>query len=180
MDIKFEKTACFTGHRPDKLGFGYDYRTDGNRKIILKLRAVIERLIVKRGIDTFVSGMALGIDTWSALTVLKLKEKYPHIRLVCAVPCSNHSSKWKNADKETWTHITREADHVHYVSEDSYTAWCMQNRNKWMVDNSRFVIAVWDGVENGGTWNCIKYTIKRQRNIIHLQPKTLEVVLKSH
>lgn len=59
--MNFEKALCFTGHRPNKL-FSYDYRTEGNRKMLLKLRAIIERFVTKKGINTFISGMALGID----------------------------------------------------------------------------------------------------------------------
>lgn len=173
-DMEFEKTLCFTGHRPNKL-FGYDYRIDGNRKILLKLRAIIERFIVKRGVTTFISGMALGVDMWSAQIILQLKEKYPHIKLVCAVPCANHSIKWNEEDREIHKSILEQSDLVHYVSEEPYTAWCMNKRNEWMVDNSKFVIAVWDGVEDGGTWNTVKELRKRQRSMVQLHPKTLEV-----
>jgi uncharacterized phage-like protein YoqJ len=173
-DIECEQTLCFTGHRPDKL-FGYNYRTTGNRMILLKLRALIERFIVKKGVTTFISGMALGIDMWSAQIVLQLKEKYPHIKLVCAVPCANHSIKWNEEDQQIHKDILEQADLVHYVSTEPYTAWCMNKRNEMMVDSSNYVIAIWDGVENGGTWNTVKYAKKRQVSMIKMHPTTLEI-----
>lgn len=173
-DLEYEKTLCFSGHRPKKL-FGYDHRTDGNMKFLLKLKTIIERLIDKRGMNTFITGMALGVDMWSAQIVLQLKEKYPHIKLVCAIPCINHSTKWNKEDQEIHSYIMSQADLVYYVSEEPYTAWCMTDRDKWMVDNSITVVAVWDGEEDGGTWQTIKYARKRQRKIIHLNPKNLEV-----
>lgn len=178
MNIVFERSLCFTGHRPNKL-FGYDYRIEGNRLLLLKLKEIIEMYINRRGINTFISGMALGIDIWSAQIVLALKKKYPHIKLVCAIPCAEQYIKWNEKDIEVWHNVLEKADYVHYVSEEPYTVWCMNARNKWMVDNSNYTIAVWDGTK-GGTFDCIKYAIKRDRSIMHLNPHNLEKkILKS-
>lgn len=178
MNIVFEKTLAFTGHRPEKL-FGYDYRIEGNRKMLMELKSTIEMYITRRGVNTFISGMALGTDIWSAQTVLALKKKYPNIKLVCAIPCANHPSKWKPKDVEVWHKVVEQADYVHMVSEEEYTAWCMDVRNRWMVDNANYVIGVWDGTK-GGTYNCLKYAVKRDRTIMHLNPHNLEKnILKS-
>ncbi|MCY8549487.1 DUF1273 domain-containing protein [Bacillus haynesii] len=177
FEINFDKTLAFTGHRPDKL-FGYDPLEEGNMRLFLKLKTLVERLINRRGIDTFVSGMALGSDMWSAQVVLSLRKKYPHIKLICAVPCMNQSEKWKREDKDTYHNILKDADHICYISKENYTPWCMQRRNEWMIDNSKFLIAIWDGVEAGGTWNTVKYANKRQRSIIRLDPKSLSVTLQ--
>lgn len=43
-------------------------------------------------------------------------------------------------------------------SEEYLGPWMYQRRNEWMVDNSdNAVLAVWDGTEKGGTFNCVKY-----------------------
>jgi uncharacterized phage-like protein YoqJ len=142
--------------------------------MLRKLRAIIERFILKRGVTTFISGMALGVDMWSAQIILQLKEKYPNIKLVCAIPCAEQYKIWNEDDQIIYHEILEQSDEVYYVSEDAYTAWCMHKRDEWMVDNSNFVIAVFDGVEDGGTWHTVKYAKKRQRKIIQLHPKTLE------
>lgn len=167
-----ETTLCFTGHRPNKL-FGYNPTTEGNLKMLKELREIIIFYIEKYEVDTFITGMALGIDMWSARIVLKLKEKYPQIKLVCAIPCDKQYSKWIDESVEEWKYIVSKADEVHYVSDKPYTNYCMQDRNKWMVDNSNYVIAVWDG-SNGGTGNCVKYAKHRVEQIYKLNPKTLE------
>jgi uncharacterized phage-like protein YoqJ len=173
-NIHFERALCFTGHRPHKLD-GYDFRSEGNLKMLLKLRALICRYIERRGIHTFISGMALGIDMWSARIILSLKKKYPHIKLICAVPCAEQYKKWNEADTEMYHEILEQADEVYYVSDKPYTAWCMTDRDKWMVDNASHVLAVWDGVEDGGTWQTVKYAFKRQRPVCQLHPKKLEI-----
>lgn len=173
MNIEYEKTLSFTGHRPTRL-FGYDYQTEGNRKMLMELRTVVERFIASKGYTTFITGMALGIDIWAARIVLALKSKHPQIKLICAVPCMNQYKKWTEEDKEIYRYIIGKADYVYYVSEEEYIPWCMQKRNEWMVDNSSYVIAVWDG-ESGGTSNCINYAKKRQRPVLNIHPRTLDI-----
>lgn len=157
---------CFTGHRPDKLN-GYDPKD--NKKLLWEISRAVEYSILE-GVDTFISGMALGVDMWSALIVLKLKEKYPHIKLVCAIPCKNHSIKWNKKDQDLWVKITQAADEIVFVTETEYTHSCMQDRNEWMVDNSDTVLAVWDGT-SGGTGNCVIYAQKEKKEIEIINPK---------
>lgn len=166
--MNIEKTCCFTGHRPEKL-YSYNPATEGNYAILVQLKETVIDLIENKGVDTFISGMALGIDTWAARIVLKLKETYPHIKLVAAIPCANHSGRWVQFSKDEWQMIVDRCDIVHYVSDQPYTHWCMQDRNVWMVDNAKYVVAVWDGTK-GGTANCVKYAGKMNREIKVITP----------
>ena len=176
LEMKLENTCCFTGHRPDKLN-GYDPKD--NKELLLHLRDIIEYHINTYKVDTFITGMALGIDQWAGRIVLKLKEKYPHIKLIAAVPCDNHSGKWNDKSRKQWQAIIDSCDYVYYVSTEPYTHWCMQKRNEWMVDNSKYVIAVHDG-SKGGTGNCLNYAINKYRYIVSIHPKTLEVGLNKN
>jgi uncharacterized phage-like protein YoqJ len=168
-----EQTVCFTGHRPDKL-YGYDPFSEGNTNMLYKLRAIIEKFITDKGITTFITGMALGIDMWAGRIVLALREKYPHIKLICAIPCAKQWSKWNDDSRKEWDEITNNADEIIFVSEELYTPWCMQKRNEWMVNHVKYVLSVWNGTK-GGTENCIIYAKKNDRTIINLHPKTLKV-----
>lgn len=71
------KTACFTGHRPNKLN---GYNPKDNSEMLFKLRDIVVDHIENKEVDTFISGMALGVDMWASKIVLKLKETYPHIK----------------------------------------------------------------------------------------------------
>ena len=68
-----ESTCCFTGHRelPDQ---ELNY-------IKAELEKTITNLI-DRGIRYFGTGGAWGFDALAAKTVLKLRQQYPHIRLI--------------------------------------------------------------------------------------------------
>lgn len=159
-------TLCFTGHRPNKLK---GYNPKDNKELLWFLHDIIVDCVENYAVDTFITGMALGIDTWAARIVLKLKEKYPHIKLVAAVPCDKQWAKWSAGNKAEWEDIISKADTVHYVTKTEYTAHCMQLRNEWMVDQSDYVIAVWDG-SSGGTGNCVRYAESKHKEIIGIHP----------
>ena len=74
------RACAFTGHRPNKLPWRYD-ETD-SRCVALKA-VLIEQIaaLADAGVTQFLSGMAEATDTWSALSVLDLREKNPAIKL---------------------------------------------------------------------------------------------------
>lgn len=162
------KTCCFTGHRPNKLK---GYNPADNKKLLWEIFKQIEDLIENKGVITFISGMALGVDIWAAKMVLRARRDYPEkdIKLVCAIPCRNHSVKWNVADQKIWQRVVEAADEVFYVSEEEYKPYLMQKRNIWMVDKSDYVIAVWDG-SPGGTGNCVKYAQRENKQITIVKP----------
>lgn len=172
MEFKREETVCFTGHRPHKLK---SYEARGNIKMLNELKDRIVYLI-ELGYKNFITGMAIGIDMWAARIVLNLKKTYSDVKLICAIPCEKQWAAWVNKSPESveqWHSIVSKADLVHYVSDEPYTAWCMQVRDKWMVDKSSVVQAVWDG-SDGGTGTTVKYARKKDVEIYSLNPNNLK------
>lgn len=148
------KCCCFTGNRPARFPWGYDENDNRCKQLKDTISAEIERLI-EQGYDKFIAGMALGADIFCAEAVLKLKEKYPFVSLECALPCGQQTKGWSQAMAKRHEYIVGNADKVTTVSEH-YTRFCMMKRNAYMVDNADFVLAVWDGVPSGGTYNTIE------------------------
>ena len=130
------------------------------------LEEKIEFAITEYGITNFISGMALGVDLDFAEIVLKLRNFYP-ITLECAIPCPNQTLKWYYEDRLRYESILEQADEVNIISEQ-YTPDCMLKRNRYMVDKSELVIAVFNGVEQGGTWYTIKYAEKAKKDILFI------------
>ena len=146
------KTCCFTGHRPHSLGFS----EKSNQCEILKtnLEKEIIYLVEEENVTNFISGMAIGVDTYAAEIILELKKHY-HIYLECALPCETQASKWNEVDRNRYYDVLKHCDKVTLLQK-RYTADCMMNRNKYMVDNSDFIIAVWNG-KPSGTGNTVRY-----------------------
>lgn len=76
-----------------------------------------------------------------------------------ALPCP-YSPKGETAKKR----IIQGCDIVNNISKRYYQG-CMQKRNRYMVDKSDLVIAVWNGKESGGTWNTIQYAKSKGKKI---------------
>lgn len=86
-------SVAFTGHRPQKLPFGFD-ETDP-RCVDFKRRLCnsIEMMILEE-YTHFISGGALGMDMYAAEAVLTLREQYPEITLEIAIPHDGQTAKW--------------------------------------------------------------------------------------
>lgn len=166
-----EKKCCFTGHRPKSLPFGYNEEEALCKKLKELLSESIERQITENGVTHFISGMAMGVDIYAAEAVLKLREKYPQIKLECAIPCETQANKWSEGWRNRYFDIIRRSD-VAKMLQTHYTPDCMMKRNKYMVDNSDVVIAVWNGLKSG-TGNTVNYAVKSGKNVIIIDPNKL-------
>ena len=158
------KTCCCTGHRPKGFPFKYGVDKQKHNDYLKKLKEKIKLAITEYGITNFISGMALGTDLDFTEIVLKLRKYYP-VTLECAIPCPNQTSKWNDKDKLRYNGILKRADKINIISE-RYTTECMLKRNRYMVDKSELVIAVFNGIEKGGTWYTINYAHKENKSIV--------------
>lgn len=176
------QSACFTGHRPNKL-FGYNLKDDKYQVLYKELTKTIEFCINEENITRFISGGALGVDQIAFWLVYKLKEKYPDIKNIVAVPFKNQDKVWTEEQKYWYKKVLEKADEIIYTDEidnfryrinevlvGEYHIEKMKKRNEWMCDNSRIVIAVYDGTK-GGTRNCVYYARKSSKSLFRLNPR---------
>ena len=163
------KTASFTGQRPKDLG---SYNPKDLAPFLWEVQKVIISYIENKNCDTFIAGGALGFDLWAARIVIKLKEKYPHIKLISALPCRNQSKMWSKASQEEWQFVIDNSDEVVLVTDEDYKPYLMQKRNEFMVDKADFIIAGHNGNTHGGTFNCLQYARKKikEENITIINP----------
>lgn len=151
------KTCCFSGHRkiPSTL----------NSDVYIETEKAIETLI-KEVYCCFGSGGALGFDTIAAISVIKLRRKYPFIRLILVLPCLSQTRNWNFEDKQTYEKIKKSADKVVYVSKQ-YTSDCMLRRNRHLVDNSSVCICYLTD-QSGGTECTVNYAEEKGLRIINI------------
>lgn len=159
------QTCCCTGHRPQKFPFEYGGDNERFTAYLRELKSKIEYAINGLKITHFISGMALGVDLDFAEFVLYFRDtEHKAVTLECAVPCPNQTTKWAEKDKARYNEILKRADTVTLLS-DRYTRDCMLSRNRYMVDKSQMIIAVFNGIEQGGTWYTIKYAKSKNKTI---------------
>lgn len=151
--INRARACAFTGHRKLTEDFSID-----------KLKQTIEKLI-DGGFNTFLVGMALGFDT-QCFKILEGIREQKDIKLIACIPCENQAQKFPQKDKIEYERMLSVADQKVYVSKE-YTAWCMQKRNEYMVDNCSVLVSFLRQ-EKSGTGNTVRYAVKKQVMIINL------------
>lgn len=169
------KKCAFTGHRPQHLPFGFNEADNRCNKLKQVLKEKIIYLIENKNVSYFISGMAIGVDMYSAEIVLDLKEKYPNITLECAIPCETQSYKWPKNLKSRYITILEKCDKKTLIQKH-YSYDCMNKRNQYIVDQSDFIIAVWNG-KPSGTGKTIKYAKDKNKIIVIINSETFNINL---
>ena len=126
----------------------------------------LERIIIKyinEGYRYFGTGGALGFDTLAAETILKLKNKYPYIKLILVLPCLSQTKGWSKFDVDRYNYIKTQADKVVYTSQE-YTSDCMFKRNCHLVNHSSLCICYLSR-NSGGTAYTVAYAKKNKLKI---------------
>lgn len=160
-----ERTCCFTGHRPEKLPWGTDERDPRCLALKQSISRELERLYL-RGWRHFISGMAQGADLYFAEAALALKEKYPDLTVEGAVPCPTQADRWPEAERRRWRRVLDACD-LETLVQQNYDRFCMHRRDRYMVDRSSAILAVFDGTP-GGTMYTLNYAMKEHLDILLL------------
>lgn len=166
--------CAFTGHRPQRFSFGFD---EGDERCI-RLKEMLRQEIAKQihhGVDTFYSGMALGVDQWAAQLVLELKAEHSQIKLAAVLPCETQANRWSVEQRRRYfDEILPRCDEV-ILLQGAYTSDCMFKRNRWLVEHAEHLLAVYDGSGKGGTAYTVNYAREKQRAILSIHPDTMEI-----
>ena len=161
-------SCCFSGHRPGKLPWGDD---EGDRRCL----ALTERLwtemeaAYERGYRHFICGMARGTDLYFAEAVLALRLCRSGVTLEAARPCESQADAWPEAERHRYQAILDQCDFETLV-QHRYDRFCMQRRNRYMVDRSALVLSVYDGVPKGGTAQTLAYALRKGLAVTILPP----------
>ena len=153
-----KKTCCFFGHR----------MINETEELKSKLFEIIEKLIVKNSVDTFLFGSKSRFNSLCQETVTEIKQKYPHIKRVYV--------------RAEFPYISD--DYKRYLLEnyeDTYFPEKIINsgkaayieRNCEMIDKSRYCIVYYDEkvaptTRKSGTKIALDYAIRHKKEIINL------------
>ncbi len=165
--------CAFTGHRPQNLPWQFN-EADTN---CLKLKQILNQQIsqlAKNGFTDFLSGMALGSDTWAAEAVLNLRKKNPALKLHCILPCKTQAEKWPVSEQERYQKILAQADSIFFTSRN-YHPNCMLERNRFMVEKARLLLAVYNGQPHSGTAAAVRHAQRLSCDIIIINPISLQI-----
>ena len=171
--------CCFTGYRPHRFAF----TPEGLRpeQVQAALGTQIRRLYTE-GYRTFISGMCVGVDLWAAAEVLALREQYPDVILLAAVPFAGQESRWPAAERREYRRVLAACTRVDTLFSPTEAkenpALCYRRRNQWMVDKADTVLAVYtaaDTERRSGTAATVRYARRQLKRIIYIHPTTLTI-----
>ncbi|MFI3320100.1 MAG: SLOG family protein [Rikenellaceae bacterium] len=165
--INKEKTIAFTGNRNLTSPDGRPLN-ELKAAICNRLMELLEREYLDNGINTFISGMALGFDLLCATVVVELKRKYPEIRLVAALPFIEQADKYSEADKAQYRHLIDQADFTIAVGGYTHTNQAYHDRNDFMLTNASKIIAYHNGKARSGTGSTLRKAGEQCVEVVNL------------
>lgn len=149
-----------TGHRPGDL-YGYNMSCPEWNAI----RRILHDILIEEQATLAITGMALGVDQVFAEAAI-----IAGVPFLAAVPCDGQESRWPAESQKRYNQLLELADEVVVVTPGQYTNRCMQDRNIFMTDNCDKLVAVWNGKQSGGTYNCLQYALRIGREVIYVEP----------
>ena len=152
-------TCCFTGHRPDKLPWGTDEGDPRCRDLKRRLGEALEEAY-GAGYRHFICGMARGSDLYFAQAVLQQRARRPDVTLEGARPCESQANNWPEEERRRYEEILDQCNYETLV-QYHYDRGCMARRNRYMVDHSARIVAVYNGVPRGGTAQTLLYALRQ-------------------
>ena len=152
-------TCCITGHREIPAG----------KKTMLRqrLEKEVERAIAD-GYTHFLSGFTEGADLMFAEIVAKKRRTNSAVRLEAVIPYRGRYSRLL-ATVDT-RNLLNSCAAVQVVSEKGDPG-VYYKRNRYMVDHSSRVIAVYDMRKTGGTAYTVKYARQQGKMIRYMTPQ---------
>lgn len=168
-----QNSCAFTGHRPNSFPWKYN-ETDRNCVLLKKVLAAQIASLADRGVTDWFSGMAQGVDVWTAEIVLAMREKNPALILHCVLPYEGQDDRWSASARERYHAILKQAGSVTYVSREYYDG-CLIDRNHRLVESDGLLLAVFNGGRRSGTGATVSYARKLGREIIMINPLSREI-----
>ncbi len=159
------ETCCFTGHREEKLPWRGNEADPRCRRLRQMLFDAVEAVYAD-GVRHYICGMANGCDLYFLEAVLALRARYPDVTVEAAIPFEGQADRWREPLRKRYVNLLRQCDYQTLVQR-AYTSGCMMRRNRYMVDNSRVLIAAYNG-SAGGTQKTLLYAMRRGLEIIEL------------
>ena len=164
--------CCFTGYRPQKFPFALK---NDNVDYLKFENDLFEQILslAEENCRVFYCGMAMGFDIISAEMVLSVKKAFKErLKLICVLPFEAQGDSFGDEWKKRFYDVLEQADEIEILDKE-YNKGCYQKRNKFMVDNSDYVITWYDG-KAGGTRNTIDYALKKGRQVFNIYDENVE------
>lgn len=145
LDIPWESSLCFTGHRPEKLPQGA-VLTGLNRTLQFYIRRAFQL-----GYTHYLTGMADGIDYLAADYLFRLRMAHPEIHIVGIQPCEDYERffRWRGYSIPHLRLMQENVDQLIVLPGSAWDKGIFLKRNRFMADQTSGIIAVCEEGRSG-------------------------------
>ena len=150
------RTACITGLKSSSL-YGFNYKDKRYMDLYKEVQDKCEYLIKEYGISIFLTGGKIGTEAISFFAIENLKEKYPNILNIVALPFRKYGNGLRQYkyDYDRYNKIIKKADFIIYVDEipeydieivcrGEYHNLKDYRKDTFMIDKSKALIIFWN------------------------------------
>ncbi|MBQ9792806.1 MAG: hypothetical protein IJW32_03605 [Clostridia bacterium] len=148
-------TCSFFGHRDIEI----------TQDLIIKLKLIIEDLIVNKEYTTFYFGGFGKFDDLCYKIVSELKIKKPFIKRVFCLSDPRHTRASK---RPKWLNKEEYEDYIYLNLEFDYWYQRIYFRNIEMINQSDFIIFYVNKTENSGAYKALQYAKKKRKSCINV------------
>lgn len=140
MEKTMEKTCCFMGEVEKCSSLAGDQQAAE-----VQLKEVVKRELIKlieeEGVTAFISNMTQGFSQWAAEMVVELKPYYPGTTLECVLLYEDQATEWTEYERDCFFTIVQKCD-KETMLQGKYTKDCRENGERYMLEQSQFVLAI--------------------------------------
>ena len=152
-------TCCFIGHR----------NIDETEELKAQLYSIIENLILKEKVDTFLFGSKSCFNSLCYEIVTKLKEKYPHIKRIYV------RAEFPYIGEDYKAYLKERYEDTFYPEKLLGAGKAVYvKRNREMIDNSSFCIVYYRETylpknRKSGTKLALDYALKMNKHVVTIR-----------
>lgn len=191
ISICLETAVCVTGHR-EKYIRPYKDKPENYEITCTAVKLMLERyidLIMEKGYNTLISGLAEGADLWAAEKVLCRKRFDKSCRLIGVMPYLKHSSGFSEENLKLLQLVERYSDMLITTCDKRNMTYgktvtsltdpnLYKRRNYFIVDNSAVVIAFFDDDNSfSGTAQTVRYAQRLNRPVFSFGIEDIHAVI---
>jgi uncharacterized phage-like protein YoqJ len=107
----------------------------------------------------------MGWDLPTAERIIKLKKKYPQVRLIGCVPFYGQERYFPDKDKVRYAKVLKGCDEVTLLSEQYYNG-CLLRRNDYMIERADMLFAYCVRNVGGTAYTVRKFALKKGKENI--------------
>lgn len=139
--------VSWTGHRP----YYFQDPRRAQRAVDREARAF------RREFDSelvFLTGGQRGVDLWAAEAGF---DAGAQVRVILPLPVEAFTHDWRRPDADRLRRILAQAQAVEVVALETAGGAAHTERNRRLASAADLLIAVWTGLNSGGTWETVQF-----------------------